>query len=111
MPFVVAAAHLVVVPQRDTPAALAQFPLKLTDAMSMAKPVLATNVGDIPEILGDTGYLVAPSSPEQIAEKIQIIFENLEEANQKALLARKRCIDFYSIDAMTSILSDAIAQL
>ncbi|MCF3606804.1 glycosyltransferase family 4 protein [Planktothrix agardhii 1033] len=58
MPEVVAAAHVVVVPQRDVPAAQAQFPLKLTDGMAMAKPILATKVGDIPEILGETGYLV-----------------------------------------------------
>ncbi|NEO28372.1 MAG: glycosyltransferase family 4 protein [Kamptonema sp. SIO4C4] len=31
MPEIVAAAHIVVVPQRDTPVAQAQFPLKLTD--------------------------------------------------------------------------------
>ncbi|MDT9196314.1 glycosyltransferase, partial [Limnospira sp. PMC 1245.20] len=58
MPEIVAAAHIIVVPQRDTPKSLAQFPLKLTDGMAMAKPVLAARVGDIPEILGDTGYLV-----------------------------------------------------
>ncbi|MEO0935933.1 MAG: glycosyltransferase family 4 protein, partial [Cyanobacteria bacterium J06641_2] len=51
MPDIVAAADVIVVPQRDTPAALAQFPLKLTDGMSMAKPILATKVGDIPDIL------------------------------------------------------------
>ena len=38
--------------------ARAQFPLKLTDGMAMAKPVLSTRVGDILEILSDTGYIV-----------------------------------------------------
>ena len=37
MPEVVAAAHVVVVPQRQHPTALAQFPMKLTDAMAMCK--------------------------------------------------------------------------
>ncbi len=104
MPEVVSASHIVVVPQRDTPAAKAQFPLKLTDGMAMAKPILSTRVGDIPEILGDTGYLVEPNSPEQIAERIQWIFQNLEEARERANKARERCVKCYSIDAMANIL-------
>lgn len=111
MPQVVAAAHIVVVPQRDTPAAQAQFPLKLTDGMAMAKPILATRVGDIPEILGGTGYLVEPSSPNQIAEKIQWIFQHWDEAQEQGKRARERCVKYYSIDAMSAILSDVIAGL
>jgi glycosyltransferase involved in cell wall biosynthesis len=111
MPEVIAAAHVVVVPQRDTPAAQAQFPLKLTDGMAMAKPVLATRVGDIPEILGGTGYLVESDSPQQIAEQIQCIFQNIEEANDRGQQARARCVKNYSIDSMATILSDIISSL
>ena len=109
MPEVVAAAHIVVVPQRETLAAAAQFPLKLTDGMAMAKPVLSTRVGDIPAILGGTGYLVEPSSPAQISQKIQWIFENLTAANLQGMKARERCVKKYSIQAMAPILSDIIA--
>ena len=111
MPDLVAAAHIVVVPQRDTPETRAQFPLKLTDGMAMAKPVLSTRVGDIPKILGDTGYLVEPACPEQIAEQIQLIFQNLESANQQGIKARKRCVEHYSIEAMASVLKSVIARL
>lgn len=109
MPEVVAAAHIVVVPQRETLAAAAQFPLKLTDGMAMAKPVLSTRVGDIPAILGGTGYLVDPSSPAQISQKIQWIFQNLTVANLQGTKARERCVEKYSIQAMTPILSDIIS--
>ncbi|NET25992.1 glycosyltransferase family 4 protein [Okeania sp. SIO1I7] len=108
MPEIVAAAHIIVVPQRDTPEAQAQFPLKLTDGMAMAKPIIATKVGDIPKIVGDTGYLVNPSSPEQIAAQIELIFNDLATANTKGMKARERCIKYYSIDAMASILSELI---
>lgn len=111
MPEVVAAAHVVVVPQRDELAARAQFPLKLTDGMAMAKPVLATRVGDIPEILGGTGYLVDPSSPEQIAAKIQWIFEHFDEAQEQGRRGRERCVEHYSIDTMSAKLSEIIAGL
>lgn len=111
MPEIVAAADIIVVPQRDNSAARAQFPLKITDGMAMAKPVLATKVGDIPEILGETGYLVEPSSPEQIAEKIEWIFQNLEEAQEKGKQARERCVKYYSIDKMSAILAEIIQSL
>jgi glycosyltransferase involved in cell wall biosynthesis len=111
MPEIVAAAHIVVVPQRDTLTARAQFPLKLTDGMAMAKPVLSTRVGDIPEILDETGYLVDPSSPEQIAQQIQCIFQDLESANERGSKARARCIEKYSIETMASTLKSVIAKL
>ncbi len=111
MPEVLSAAHIVVVPQRDTLAARAQFPLKLTDGMAMAKPVLSTRIGDIPTILGDTGYLVEPSSPQQLAEAIQQIFQNLDAANHKGLQARELCVKYHSVDAMAAVLADVIADL
>jgi glycosyltransferase involved in cell wall biosynthesis len=111
MPEIVAAAHVVVVPQRDTLSTVAQFPLKLTDGMAMAKPVLSTRVGDIPEILGDTGYLVDPGSPQQLAQTIQWIFQNLDAANAQGIRARERCVKNYSIDTMAAILSDVFASL
>ncbi len=111
MPEVVSAAHIVVVPQRDRPAAIAQFPLKLTDAMAMAKPILSTRVGDIPEILEDTGYLVESNAPMQIAETIELIFANLELANAKGKQARERCLQHYSIEKMATLLSPVINSL
>lgn len=111
MPNIVAAAHVLMVPQRDTPAALAQFPLKLTDGMSMGKPVLATSVGDIPQILGDTGYLVEPESPDQIATQLGRIFQDLDEAHRKGLRARARCVEHYSIEAMASRLETVLAEV
>jgi len=111
MPKVLAAADVVVVPQRKNYTTLAQFPLKLTDGMAMAKPVLSTTVGDIPEILGDTGYLVEPDSPHEIAEQIELIFDNLESAKERGRKARKRCVEKYSVEAMKPILESAISRV
>ncbi len=108
MPGIVAAAHIIVVPQRNTPAAQAQFPLKLTDGMAMAKPIIATNVGDIPQILGHTGYLVESNSPEQIGNMIQHILEHPNEAKAKGIAARERCKTHYSLDSMAKIMQSII---
>jgi glycosyltransferase involved in cell wall biosynthesis len=109
MPEVVAAAHVVVIPQRDTLTARAQFPLKLSDGMAMGKPMLSTRVGDIPEILADTGYLVDPQAPDQIAEMIQHIFSHWDEATSKGMQARQRCVEHYGIEAMGKGLAEVLA--
>ncbi|PPT04846.1 Glycosyl transferase group 1 [Geitlerinema sp. FC II] len=108
MPEVVAAADLVVVPQRDDVTARAQFPIKLTDGMAMAKPILATRVGDVPKVLEDTGFIVEPNAPHELAEKIVWIFDNYELAKKRGRTARDRCIKYYSLDAMSDILSKTV---
>ena len=108
---VVAAAHVIVVPQRRNATAQAQFPIKLTDGMAMAKPILATRVGDIPRILGDTGFLVEPSSPKQIATTIEEIFAKFDFAHAQGEKARKRCLKYYSIEAMATIVNSIIEKL
>lgn len=110
MPRVIAAAHVIVVPQRQTPAAQAQFPLKLTDGMAMAKPILATRVGDIPEILGGCGYVVDADAPAQLAAQITAIFTNYDQAIEFGRRARDRCLTRYSLAAMGAGLHQAIQQ-
>ena len=111
MPAILAAAHVVVVPQRDTLTAKAQFPLKLTDGMAMAKPVLSTKVGDIPEILGDYGYLVEPNAPDEIAATIPKIFANFSEAEAKGKKAREKCVELYSVKTMAKTLEAVLGEL
>ncbi len=110
MPEVISAAHAIVVPQQDTPATQAQFPLKLTDGMAMAKPILATRVGDIPRILGDAGYLVDANDPAQLAQGIQKLFGEFEVAQEKGRQARDRCVQYYSIEAMAKTLATLLPQ-
>jgi glycosyltransferase involved in cell wall biosynthesis len=110
MPEVISAAHAIVVPQQDNPATQAQFPLKLTDGMAMAKPILATRVGDVPEILGEAGYLVDSNSPQQLADGICKLFSEFDTAQAKGQQARQRCIDHYSIESMAKTLAQILPQ-
>ncbi|ASC69669.1 Glycosyltransferase [Halomicronema hongdechloris C2206] len=110
MPEVVAAAHIVVVPQRDTLTAQAQFPLKLTDGMAMAKPILSTRVGDIPEILDGAGYLVTPGAPDQIAQALRWLLTHPKQAVEQGKRARQRCLQQYSYHAMAQTLAQVIAK-
>jgi glycosyltransferase involved in cell wall biosynthesis len=77
--------------------------------MAMAKPVLSTRVGDIPNILAGTGYLADPSAPAQLAEQIRWIFQHPDEAMAKGIQARQRCVELYSVQAMGDMLAKALA--
>ena len=53
-------------------------PFTIKEAMACGKPVLATVVGGIPEVVEDgvTGYLVPSGSPEKLAERLQQLIQN-----------------------------------
>ena len=54
------------------------FPLVLLEAMAAGLPIVATNVGGIPEIVtdGENGFLVEPRNSQQLAEKIALLLQN-----------------------------------
>jgi glycosyltransferase involved in cell wall biosynthesis len=91
---------VVVIPQRNTLATQGQVPAKIFDAMAMARPVIATDVSDMSEILEGCGWIIEPEKPEILAKTIQYVLEHPEEAARKGESARQKCIEKYSWDAM-----------
>jgi len=98
-------ADVVVIPQRENFATIGQVPAKVFDAMAMAKPVIATNVSDLPIILKDCGWIVEPENIGQLAESIQHVINSPEEAEDTGSRARQKCIENYSWNAMENILT------
>lgn len=86
---------LVVIPQRKSLISSAQVPAKVFDAMSMAKPIIATNISDLPEILDGCGYIVEPDNICELSNKIEYCLTNEDEALQIGALARDKCIRCY----------------
>ncbi len=62
------------------------------EAMSYGKPVVAFNIGGIPEWLEDgvTGLLVEPDDVSEMAEKISYLLEHPDVANEMGMRGRKR---------------------
>jgi glycosyltransferase involved in cell wall biosynthesis len=56
------------------------FGLSVLEAMYLEKPVIASNLGGVRELIEDgvTGMLVEPDHPEQIADRIIALFSNKE---------------------------------
>ena len=111
LPKHLSAADILVVPQRDTTDTQGQIPAKLFDAMAMAKPVITTRVSDIPEVLGGNGYLVEPGNPEELAHTLQHVLDHPEEAKEKGLRARERCIKLYDLKVMEEKLQSLIEEI
>ncbi|WP_324281980.1 glycosyltransferase [Cyanobacterium aponinum UTEX 3222] len=105
----IALSHIMMITPHNLPANIAKCPLELIEAMAMAKPIIATKVGEIPHILSDTGYLINPQSPAEIAQQISLLFSDYEEAQQRGKLARQRCENYYSINNLTHTLAQVLS--
>ncbi|HET7459881.1 MAG TPA: glycosyltransferase family 4 protein [Longimicrobium sp.] len=112
MPALLAAADAVPVPQRDEPFTRGQLPAKALEAMAMAVPVVASRVGDLPEILGEgeRGWLIAPGDAPALAAALAEIAARPAEAACRAARARRWFIDEASIDAIRARLVPLVHQ-
>lgn len=78
-----AAADCIVITSEDNEIHNVQFPIKLGLAMAAKKPIVAWNVGVIPEVLGDGGIIVEPKV-DQISKAITQVLKDKEHASQLA---------------------------
>jgi len=100
LPKWIAAGDIMVIPQRRNPATRGQLPAKVFDAMAMAKPVISTDINDLPKVLDKCGLIVSPDSPNEIADAIEYLHANPSEQEKLGRRAREKCIEKYSFDAV-----------
>ncbi|MDI6765237.1 MAG: glycosyltransferase family 4 protein [Bacteroidota bacterium] len=104
-------ADLVVIPQRRHEQSSGQIPAKVFDAMAMAKPIIATNVSDLPNILDGCGIVVEPGDIESLAYEIEWVFSHPNEIHELGEKARAKCIAEYSWDVMEERLKNIFDRL
>ncbi|MGO9337877.1 MAG: glycosyltransferase [Terracidiphilus sp.] len=76
------------------------MPLVVGEAMAMEKPVVATDVGGVREMVGDVGMLVPSKNPEALAAAMLVTMRSSNEVRQKlGRAARVRIEDYFSIEA------------
>lgn len=88
VPQLLAQSHVAVVPSRWDEA----FGFAVTEAMAAGLPVVASNVGGIPEIVvdGQTGFLIPPASPAEIARCLRELGRDPEVARRLGANGRRR---------------------
>ena len=84
------AASVIVVPSRWE-----NFPYVVLEAMIAARPIVASRVGGIPEMIsdGETGLLVDPEDTEGWAQALIALLTDPERARQMGIRAREDALD------------------
>jgi len=110
MPRLLAAADVVAIPQLDTEVSRHQMPMKLYDAMAMAKPIVASAISDLPSLLDGCGRVVAPGDVDKLAEAIAELLQDSKEAKILGQRARSRCLENFSMRNVSAILEQVISR-
>jgi glycosyltransferase involved in cell wall biosynthesis/GT2 family glycosyltransferase len=96
IPQVLAAIDIFVLPSLQD-----HFPLVVLEAMGSAKPVIATNVGGVPEMVKDgfNGILVPPGDEKYLAGAIISLLKDKARAKDMGVAGRRRAEEFFDIAA------------
>jgi glycosyltransferase involved in cell wall biosynthesis len=103
-----ATADILAIPSLEVPGSWGQIPAKLFDAMSMAKPIVASALNDIPEILDGVGLCVRAGDTEAFSSALVRLARDAELRAQLGAGARQRLMERYSYDVGRRILLGAV---
>jgi len=80
------------------------LPYAILEAGFVGKPIIATSVGGVPEILHDmqNGILIHPRNPKEIAEAIMYLLDRPEKMEEFGQEIKKTIGTFFSLEKMLS---------
>lgn len=78
------------------------FPRAILEALAMARPVVATDVGGVGEIIQDRvhGLLAPPKDPEALARAILWMLKNKKKAQEMAEKGKERVEKYFTVNRM-----------
>jgi glycosyltransferase involved in cell wall biosynthesis len=90
------------------------LPHSILEAINYEVPILSTEVGGCKDLLdnGDRGFIISsPQNKQQIAEKIDYIYENYDIALTKAVAAKKYIQNKYNFSTQAKIYSEVFEKI
>ncbi len=76
------------------------MPLAVGEAMAMEKPVVATDVGGVRELVGDAGVLVPAKDSEALATAmLEVMRRSADERTAMGRAGRERILKYFTMDA------------
>jgi glycosyltransferase involved in cell wall biosynthesis len=87
--------------------------LSALEAMAMGKPVVACRVGGTPEVVvdGETGLLVSPGQPAELASALGWLLSRPEEARAMGAAGQRRVRDAFDLEQMVTKIEQAYRNL
>ena len=76
------------------------MPMTILESMSRGTPVIGTDVGQVAEVVADTGLVVPPADAEALGKALRRLADSPELALRLGQLARRRVEERYSSDAV-----------
>ncbi len=88
-------------------------PVSILEAMSVGKPIVATNVGSIKEVVteGETGFLVPPGDAAALTTRVVELLSDPLRAQAMGAAAREVVVEGWSVDAMVRRYERLIASI
>jgi glycosyltransferase involved in cell wall biosynthesis len=89
------------------------LPVTVIESLSAGKPVVATRVGGVPELIqdGETGFIVQPNDPASIAEGLKKALANPGLTRNMGIEAQEMTIERYSSRRLLRDIEALYAQL
>lgn len=78
------------------------LPIVIIEALACGKPVVASAVGGISELLDGTNGFAVENDAKKMAEKITYIFSNVERYKKMSECARKTYLEKFTVDKMVA---------
>ncbi|MCS6831010.1 MAG: glycosyltransferase [Armatimonadota bacterium] len=89
--------HVLALPSRTTPRWKEQFGRVLVEAMACGVPVVGSDSGEIPRVIGDAGLVFAEGDSGQLASCIRRLLEEPQLHRNLAHIARQRALEHFSM--------------
>jgi glycosyltransferase involved in cell wall biosynthesis len=89
------------------------LPYSIVEAMARGRPVVATRVGGVPEMVaeGKTGFVVSPKNPDGLAGAILQVLTNPHLQDQMGYAGRERALRDFTYDNMLDLTEDVYSHL
>jgi glycosyltransferase involved in cell wall biosynthesis len=89
------------------------IPMVLLEALALARPVIASRVGGIPEVIehGVSGLLIAPGREDELAKTCIALMDDPDCARRLGAAGRQRVVEHFSASAMAKNVAEIYRSL
>jgi glycosyltransferase involved in cell wall biosynthesis len=88
-------------------------PVTIIEALAAGRPVVATRVGGVPDVVeeGETGFLVRPRDTHALAERLEILARDPERRAAMGAAGRERTLDRYAGERLVADMDSLYREL